>query len=101
MRWGKKNPIKAGLLTFLPVLAGAGIARIFGTSLGAIGKKFGKKLGEGKLGVESLLEKKRKIASEAHKGNKKWGWGLDDFVGFNGSKGGPLDGILKIVQMWV
>ena len=67
MKWSKGNPIKAGLLTFIPIVAGAGIVKIR------------KKLG----------------------GKGEWGYGLDDFKGFAGSKGGPLEGVLKIIHMLV
>ena len=95
--WAKESPIKAGLITFIPVLALAGAARM----LGGIGKMFAK----GKSGAEKAVEDSRNRAKEARKvkkeGKKYWGWGLDNFVGFNCSKGGPLDGVLKILHMWV
>lgn len=82
MKWCKRNPITAGLLTFIPVLAGAGVVRAV-KSLG-VGYMF-KKMGGG----------------QTKKGDakKEWGWGMDEFAGFGCSKGGPLEGILKILQM--
>jgi hypothetical protein len=86
MRWSSKNPIKAGLLTFIPVLTTALLMRA--------SKGIGKLFGGGKgAGVKSL-----------EKGAKKeWGYGLDEFVGFAGAKGkdGPLAGLLKMVHMLV
>lgn len=32
---------------------------------------------------------------------KEFGWGLDHFVGFGGTKDSPLDGIMKILIMGV
>lgn len=95
--WGKENPIKAGLLTFVPVLALAGVTRM--------AKDIGKFLGKGKINVDNVVKQSRKSGASARKmkseGKKGKGWGLDAFVDFNGSKGGPMDGILKILQMWV
>ncbi|KAH7324106.1 hypothetical protein BKA65DRAFT_80403 [Rhexocercosporidium sp. MPI-PUGE-AT-0058] len=84
MRWCKRNPITAGLLTFIPVLAGAGMVRVVkGLGIGDMFKKMG--------------------AGQMKKGEAKeeWDWGMDQFAGFGGSKGGPLEGILKILQMGV
>jgi len=93
MRWSSKNPIKAGLLTFTPVVATAGIVRagkvigkLFGGEKGALG-------GLGKAaGVKGLEKKEAK---------KESGYGLGHFVGFAGSKGtgGPLAGVWKKLQM--
>ncbi|KAL2062577.1 hypothetical protein VTL71DRAFT_5649 [Oculimacula yallundae] len=84
MRWCKRNPITAGLLTFIPVLAGAGVVRVV-KSLG-IGNMF-KKMGAGQ--------------TKKGEAKKEWGWGMDQFASFGGSKGGPLEGILKILQMGI
>jgi len=95
--WAKENPIKAGLITFVPVLALAGATRM----LGGIGRVFGK----GKKRVEEVVKDSRSRAKEGKAakkdGKQLWGWGLDHLVGFNCSRGGPLDGALKILQMWV
>ena len=90
MKWSSKNPIKAGLLTFIPVLATAGIMR---TAKG-IGKLFGgEAAGVGKAAGLKAAEKQAK---------KEWGYGLGEFVGFAGAKGGhPVSGVLKILQMLV
>jgi len=94
--WAQENPIKAGLLTFAPVLAFAGMTKFW------IG--LGKILGKGKTSADEFVKKSRKSVEQSSKarksGKKHWGYGLDSFVGFNGSKGGPLDGILKLLQMW-
>ncbi|KAK0130241.1 hypothetical protein ONS96_000764 [Cadophora gregata f. sp. sojae] len=84
MRWCNRHPIAAGFLTFIPVLAGAGIVRA------AKGLK-----------IREML--KRMGAGQTKKGEaeKDWAWGMDQFVGFGGSKGGPLEGILKILQMGI
>jgi hypothetical protein len=89
MRWSSKNPIKAGLLTFTPVVATAGIVRagkvigkLFGSEKGALG-------GLGKAARVKGLEKKES------------GYGLGHLLGFAGSKGtgGPLAGVWKKLQM--
>lgn len=95
--WAQENPIKAGFLTFAPVLAFAGATKMW---LG-----LGKLLGKGKTGVDKAVKESRKSAAQSRgakkQGKKSWGFGLDNFVDFNGSKGGPLDGMLKMLQMWV
>ncbi len=90
MQWSSKNPIKAGMLTFIPVLATAGIVR----AAKGVGKLFGgEKGGVGKAGALKGAEKQVK---------KEWGYGLDEFVGFAGAKGGhPVSGLLRILQMLV
>jgi len=94
--WAQENPIKAGFLTFVPVMAFAGMTRMW------IG--LGKMLGKGKTGADNLVKNSRKSVERSGKarkaGKKNWGYGLDTLVGFNGSKGGPLDGVLKLLQMW-
>lgn len=90
MQWSSKNPIKAGMLTFIPVLATAGIVRaakgvrkLFGGEMGGVGKAGGLKTAEKQV-------------------KKEWGYGLDDFVAFGGAKGGhPISGLLRILQMLV
>ncbi|KAG9244727.1 hypothetical protein BJ878DRAFT_504939 [Calycina marina] len=88
-RWSRDNPIKAGILTFFPVMTLAGIIKI--------GKMLGKGMGlikktKGGGGME------RRLSDERTKG---YGYGLDEFTRFNGSKGGPLKGMLKMLQMLV
>ncbi|KAH8591139.1 hypothetical protein B0O99DRAFT_690963 [Bisporella sp. PMI_857] len=88
--WTKNNPITAGFLTFLPVLTLAGavkLGRVLGKGMGLISKTQqgvggGKEKGKGK-----------------DKKGREWGYGLEKFVSFNGTKGGPMDGVLKILQM--
>ena len=90
MKWSSKNPIKAGLLTFIPVLTtaviiriGKGIGKMFGGEAGGLGKAAGLK----------AAEKQAK---------KEWGYGLDEFVGFAGAKEAhPIGGVLKMIQMLV
>ncbi|CZT08597.1 uncharacterized protein RAG0_13602 [Rhynchosporium agropyri] len=82
MRWCKRNPITAGLLTFIPVVAGAGLVRaVKSLKIGDMSKKMG-------------AGQTKKTATQ-----KQWDWGLDQFAGFGGSKGGPLEGMIKILQM--
>jgi hypothetical protein len=87
MKWSSKNPIKAGLLTFIPALAVAGVAR----AAAGIGKLFAGEAGG--LGQAARLKAAEKKA-------KEWGYGLDEFVGFAGAKTPhPMGGVLKTVQM--
>jgi hypothetical protein len=90
MKWLSKNPIKAGFLTFIPVLATAGIVK----AAKGIGKLFGSEAGG--LGKAARLKAAEKQAK------KEWGYGLDEFVGFAGAKGAhPVSGLLKVLQMLV
>ena len=86
MRWSKKNTIKAGLTTFVSVLGAAGWVKML--------RGPGKLVGGERRGANRYVE-------NGSEGRKIWGWGLDEFVEFNGSKGGPLDGMLKVFQMWM
>jgi hypothetical protein len=86
MRWPKKNTVKSGLITFVPVLSAAGWVKMF---------KAPRKLGGGEN------TRTNRFIEKGSEGRKIWGWGLDEFVGFNGTKGGPLDGMLKVFQMWM
>lgn len=95
MRWARKNPIKAGLLTFLPFAAAAVVSRL----AGVIGKASAPLVG---AMMQGLGGKKRGKGGE--KGlkegeNAKWGYGMDHFDGFEGSKGGPINGLLKMVHL--
>lgn len=73
-RWTKENPIKAGLITFLPVLAAAGAAKMLGG--------LGKMLGKGKSEADKVISANRKVIEQSRKakkdGKKVWGWGLDE-----------------------
>ncbi|KAG4426123.1 hypothetical protein IFR04_000830 [Cadophora malorum] len=84
MRWCKRNPMTAGLLTFIPVLAGAGMVRAVKS-----------------LGIGDMLKKMGAGQTKKGEAEREWGWGMDQFVGFGGSKGGPLEGMLKILQMGI
>jgi hypothetical protein len=88
MKWSKGNPIKAGFLTFIPIVAGAGIVKM--------ARGVGKMVGLVEKG-DGVGEKMRKKLG----GKGEWGYGLDDFKGFAGSKGGPLEGVLKLIHMLV
>jgi hypothetical protein len=85
MQWSKKNTIGAGLITFVPVLGAASWVKM--------SKGPGKFIGGENTGTYRFIGK-------SSGGERIWGWGLDEFVGFNGSRGGPLDGMLKVFQMW-
>jgi len=76
--WARENPIKTGLLSIVPVVAGAGLWK-----LGKATFKGVRGLWQGKMG----------------KDGDKWAYGLEDFKGFAGSKAGPLDGFLKVIHM--
>ncbi|CZR56781.1 uncharacterized protein PAC_06670 [Phialocephala subalpina] len=129
LRWAQKNPIKAGLASFLPLLAGAGLVKGakalglgkllgeigwvkgLGAAMGMVGGGIIEGMGGGKARWEEAVGKgkdaKGKIEKEVEKGaekleeGKEWGYGLDHFVGFGGTKKGPLDGIMKILLMGV
>ena len=93
MRWAKKNPIKAGIASFVPVLLGAGAVRAVSGLSGVAKHMFGKLetgMGGGKSGHKRNPSEK-----------KEWDWGLNHFVGFGGTKGGPLDGIMKVLHMFM
>lgn len=100
MRWSKRNPVKAGLLTFLPVMTIAAIAKVLrgiGKGLGLVEKGVGRPKpdrGGSSRGVKG--EGKRNVRwNEEEDGEEGgWGWGL-------GSKGGPLQGMMKVMQMLV
>lgn len=80
----------AGILTFVPVMTIAGVvkvARVLGKGLGLVQKSSRPGAGELSTGDKGL--------------GGEWGWGMDDFKGFGGSKGGPLEGMLKVFQMLV
>lgn len=91
MRWSKKNPMIAGVLTFLPIMTIAGVVKI--------ARGLGKGLGLVEKGFE------RPPKNDPGAGDKsigdEWGWGMNEFKGFGGSKGGPLEGLLKVLQMLV
>ncbi|ESZ92000.1 hypothetical protein SBOR_7615 [Sclerotinia borealis F-4128] len=96
LTWIRHNPIKTSLLTFIPLLLGAGVVK---TVRGV--KRF--------LGTRASKNKERKrkhklggLRNDAKKMEKKWHEEVfGDFKGFAGSKGGPLDGFLKIMHMLV
>jgi hypothetical protein len=98
VRWAKRNPVKAGIATFVPLVAVAGFAkavhgivRLGSELLGSMDGHEDKKGKKGEADEEEEEKKERKV----------YGWGMDHFVGFGGSKGGPVDGMMKILQMLV
>lgn len=87
IRWGRASPLKLGLLTFLPILLSAGVIKTV-RSL--------KRMMVG-AGVKGKIGKK---GQQMRKEAKKWHEDVfRDFKEFGGSKAGPLDGVLKILQM--
>jgi len=61
--------------------------------------KIGRMVGKGM----GFVQKQSNIVNETRKGVRgskdEYGFGLDKFVDFNGTKGGPVDGMLKVLQM--
>jgi hypothetical protein len=103
MRWTKRNPVTMGLLTFVPVMTIAGIAkmvRVVGQGMGWIEK--GHKRPKPERGGSSRLvdgEGKRNVRFH---GDEDEGEGiLNRFTGVGGAskKSGPVEGVLKIAQM--
>jgi hypothetical protein len=111
IKWCRNNPIKAGLLTAVPVLAGAAMFNVFAgavKALGTAGIAIMEGMGGGKMPgnwAGEIKDKAKDIAKEAKEEAEEeaaeWGYGLDHFDGFGGSKGGPVDGFLKVMQMMV
>ncbi|CAG8978172.1 hypothetical protein HYALB_00011488 [Hymenoscyphus albidus] len=91
--WAKRNPIKAGLASIVPLVLGAGMIRII-TELSSVAKTLLNKLEMGMGGGRPGQKRKPPV-------KEGWDWGLQHFVGFGGTKGGPLDGIMKILQMFM
>lgn len=97
MEWAKKHPIQAGLASFLPILASAAVWKTF-KSLREVTNGVFMKM------IEGLGGGGRGLGKSAKKEVKKlesYGWGLDHFVGFGGTKQGPLDGVMKILQLYI
>ncbi|KAH6666967.1 hypothetical protein B0J14DRAFT_490215 [Halenospora varia] len=97
MKWAKKHPIQAGIASFLPVLAGAAVWKTF-KGLRGVTKEVFTKIEEGMGGGGRGLGKS---AKKEVKKPGSYGWGLDHFVGFGGTKQGPLDGIMKVLQLYI
>ena len=90
MKWSSKNPIKAGLLAFIPTLATVGIVKA--------AKGIGKLVGGGAEGLGRVAG----VKTAGKQPKKEWGYGLDEFVGFAGAKTEhPIGGVLKTLQMLV
>ncbi|ATZ57665.1 hypothetical protein BCIN_15g02160 [Botrytis cinerea B05.10] len=91
--WMRAHPIKTGLLSFIPILLGTGLVKTVKGVKHFLGNRASKR-----------KEKKHehKLEKEAKKLEKKWHEDIfGDFKGFAGTKGGPLNGILKIVHLLV
>ncbi|PQE33680.1 hypothetical protein CJF32_00010853 [Rutstroemia sp. NJR-2017a WRK4] len=101
--WIRNNPIKFGLLAFLPFLFGAGIWKtIKGVKhlFDHLIKNKWKKKGERLQLRDEWKEELKEGSKKAKKAVRKWHEDIfGDFKGFAGSNGGPLDGVLKIIQM--
>lgn len=98
MKWCRRHPVAAGLLTFVPMLAGAGLLRL-GVVSGLVPLLK-------KASPRSLFERagggQQGNGKKGEKGEGKWDDdGMGQFAGFAGSKGGPLEGIFRILQMGV
>jgi hypothetical protein len=81
MKWSKKNPLLAGLLTFVPVMA---VALIW---------KIAKGLGRG-MGLTD-----KGYARPANIGGRTSGMGGALGKALGGGKGGGFGGLLKMMQM--
>ncbi|KAI9047353.1 hypothetical protein LZ554_008800 [Drepanopeziza brunnea f. sp. 'monogermtubi'] len=97
VRWCKRHPVTAGVLTCIPVLAGAGLVRAV--------RKLGLAAGVGGY-LKSLFDGRTHKGTETGEGEDKdaeWDDGIGQFAGFAGVKGdpGPLRGILKLLQIGV
>lgn len=90
--------MKAGIAAFVPLLAVAGFAKAvhgvvaLGSELLSGFEEDGMKNSGGKDGEDEEGKEKKK---------RTYGWGMDKFTGFGGSKGGPVEGLMKIMQMLV
>jgi len=80
----------------LTVTAVAKIARVAGKGLGLVDK--GHKRPNSNPSPQDSLPG---LPGEGEKGILDAGWGFEQFKGFGGSKGGPLEGVLKMLQMMV
>ncbi|KAI1002243.1 hypothetical protein K3495_g5958 [Podosphaera aphanis] len=81
LRWIRRHPVAATMLSIVPVLVAATAFK----------------------GLKKLVAVMRSLGSRRHKGgdkkSQKWGYGFDDFANFAGSEGGPLEGLLMILRM--
>lgn len=111
VKWCRNNPIKAGLLTAIPILAGAAMFKVLSSAvkvLGSAGIAIMEGMGGGRspgswIGdmKDKVKEMKAEAKEEAEEEAAEWGYGMDDFKGFAGSKGSPIEGFLKVMQMAV
>ena len=91
MAWSKKNPMMAGVLTFIPVMTIAAVVKItrgVGKGLGFVEKGFARpgKVGGGRKDLQGEGER---------------GWVLENSKGFGKSERGPFEGLLKMLQRLV
>lgn len=52
-------------------------------------------------GGDNLKDARDDAKTAAEKKAAEWGYGIDDFEGIGGCKGGPIDGFVKVMQMMV
>ncbi|KAF7924429.1 uncharacterized protein EAE98_007480 [Botrytis deweyae] len=91
--WIRANPIKTGLLSFIPILLGTGVVKTVKGVKHFLGNRASKR---------NEKKHEHKLEKEAKKLEKKWHEDIfGDFKGFAGTTGGPLNGILKIVHLLV
>jgi hypothetical protein len=101
IRWAKKNPVKAGIATFVPLVALAGFAKAV-HGVVRLGSELLSSIDEDRIGgKDNGKDDDEDEEGKKEKEKKVYGWGMDHFVGFGGSKGGPVDGMMKILQMLV
>lgn len=111
VKWCRNNPIKAGLLTAIPILAGAAMFKVLSSAvkvLGTAGIVIMEGMGGGRTPGNWMGEMKDKAKEvkndakeQAGEEAEEWGYGMDHFKGFAGSKGSPIEGFLKVMQMAV
>ncbi|RDW85823.1 hypothetical protein BP5796_04148 [Coleophoma crateriformis] len=89
VRYARRHPFKAGLLSLLPIVALGGLMK------GLV------KAGEGLIGwIED--SKRRRVEREGKEDDKLDASSIfGQFSKFAGSKSGPLDGVLKVIQLLI
>jgi hypothetical protein len=77
-----------------------GMAKL-GRGVAAVGTGILEGMGGGKPPKTKKDEAKEKEGEENAKedANSEWGYGLDEFIGFAGTKAGPLEGFLKVMHL--
>lgn len=84
-----------GIATAAKVLGTVGIAIMEGMGGGRTPGHWDGKSKDAKKEAKTEEKEVKEAAQE------EWGYGIDDFKGFAGSKGGPVQGFMKIMQMMV